>query len=103
MIGAHLSMAYHDFPFPDDVPMFPTHRQIAEYLQTFAEAKRYVHATELDVAHVRCNEVIRYSTVVRNVYHSGSDPATHWTVESQRLTDGKISVEHFSHISESSS
>lgn len=62
---------YRDFPMPDK-PLFPTHRQVAEYLQQYAE--------QFDLL-----RHIRFRTEVVSVQPVHDEGATRWLV---RLADG---------------
>lgn len=40
-------MAYKDYPFPDDVPLFPTHEQILKYIENYSkDIEKYVTFNE---------------------------------------------------------
>lgn len=60
--------AYRDFPFADDVPIYPDHRQMADYFRAYAE-------------HFSLVELIRFRSEVTRISR-GNDG---WTVE---LADG---------------
>lgn len=61
---------YRDYPFPEGTPLFPSHREIAAYLESFA-----------DVFAIR--ERIRFNTPVESVRPVGQVPGNGWTVTSR--------------------
>jgi len=60
--------AYRDFPFPDDAPLYPDHRQMAAYFRAYAE-------------HFALEESIRFRSEVRRVRRDDDG----WTID---LADG---------------
>ncbi|GMK56537.1 hypothetical protein CspeluHIS016_0303770 [Cutaneotrichosporon spelunceum] len=72
-------MNYRFSPFPKGTPVFPTHYQVAAYLQDYARRN------DLDA-------LIRWGVRVTDLYHTpGGDDADRWTVET---TDGTYTVSH---------
>lgn len=83
-------MNYRNTPFPKDTPIFPTHAQIATYLQEYAQDDNL-------------SSHISFNTRVTGVYHTSgtTDPAEKWTVETEhRKQDGTTiqSSEKVSHV-----
>ena len=64
--------AYRGYPFPDGTPVFPSHRDVRDYLNAFAD-------------HFGIRERIRFRTRVACVEPVGGTPGAGWTV---RLDDG---------------
>ncbi|BEI82730.1 hypothetical protein CcaverHIS002_0305980 [Cutaneotrichosporon cavernicola] len=72
-------MNYRFSPFAKDTPVFPTHQQVATYLQDYS--KRH-----------NLNDLIRWGVRVTSVYHTpGGGEADRWTVQT---TEGTYTVSH---------
>ncbi|KAG0170057.1 hypothetical protein DFQ28_002595 [Apophysomyces sp. BC1034] len=52
----HRVMAFRDFPFPENTPMFPSHDQVLEYLQSFAN-------------HFELRSMIRFESCITRAEH----------------------------------
>ena len=64
--------AYRGYPFPDGTPVFPSHRDVHAYLDSFAE-------------HTGIHERIRFNSTVSSVEPMADSPGRGWLV---RLEDG---------------
>ncbi|KAL1408545.1 monooxygenase [Vanrija albida] len=80
-------MAFHNYPFPEDTPIFPWHYQVKHYLQDYAAKKGL-------------NDIIQYQHRVLAVYHTPgtSDPAEKWTVVTENTITRQRRSELVSHI-----
>ena len=71
-------MAYSDKPFPDDSPLFPSHQEVLQYLEEYAEEVKHLIHFNHQVRDVNLDD---YSSTGHDV----------WRVEVEDLNTGSVS------------
>ncbi|EPQ32262.1 uncharacterized protein PFL1_00459 [Pseudozyma flocculosa PF-1] len=84
-------MAYRDAPFDPSTPLFPQRREVEEYIDRFAEAKRLLPLIRFETA----------VTSVQRVKHQAGQPwgrGSVWRVRSRPIHGGDLVTEEFDYI-----
>jgi thioredoxin reductase len=60
-------MAYKDYPFPEDVPLFPTHQQILAYIENYSkDVEQYVTFNEEVISVQYIKETSKWEVISRS-------------------------------------
>lgn len=69
-------MQFRDFPFPPGSPLFPSHRQVLQYIQSFAEQFNLLPLIRFNTIVVKAEPVGQAWHVTSTEWQQGSTPVT---------------------------